>query len=229
MKSAEELQIEFESLNNQPQLSKTNELKYKSNFQQSIYGTFVFDSEGKSIDIYQRTCDLINYNNQEFLHPNITSFLQNNHQFAQQKNNAISKIFHAGIALDEMIFEENPFAVHTLDEKEKQLKILIAEDDETSEIHLNILLDRFAREIIHAQNGSEAIALCRQHPDIDLILMDIKMPVINGYEATREIRKFNKRVLIIAQTAYNQEGDREKALEAGCNDYLPKPLKKNNY
>ena len=55
--------------------------------------------------------------------------------------------------------------------------------------------------------------------------MDIKMPDINGYDATREIRKFNKKVIIIAQTAYGLAGDREKALQAGCNDYIAKPIK----
>jgi len=108
---------------------------------------------------------------------------------------------------------------------DKQLKILIAEDDETSEMHLNIILDRFAREIILTRNGSEAVELCRQNPDIDLILMDIKMPGLDGHQAIREIRKFNKMVIIIAQTAYALSGDREKAIEAGCNDYIAKPVK----
>jgi len=56
--------------------------------------------------------------------------------------------------------------------------------------------------------------------------MDIKIPIINGYDATKEIRKFNKDLLIIAQTAYAMHGDREKALEAGCNDYIKKPINK---
>jgi hypothetical protein len=58
-------------------------------------------------------------------------------------------------------------------------------------------------------------------------MMDIKMPKMDGYEATREIRKFNKNVIIIAQTAYALAGDREKAIEAGCNDYISKPIKMN--
>ena len=65
---------------------------------------------------------------------------------------------------------------------------------------------------------------CRNNPDIDLVLMDIKMPIMNGCEATRQIRQFNKDVVIIAQTAYGLEGDRERAIESGCNDYISKPI-----
>ncbi len=71
--------------------------------------------------------------------------------------------------------------------------------------------------------------VCLNNPDIDLVLMDIKLPTIDGYEATRQIRKFNKDVIIIAQTAYALEGDREKAIAAGCNDYISKPIKRMNY
>lgn len=103
-------------------------------------------------------------------------------------------------------------------------KILIAEDDETSLYHLSYVLTNHAREIIHARNGKQAVELCKQHPDIDLILLDIKMPVLNGYDAARLIRDFNKKTAIIAQTAYALSGDREKALAAGCNDYISKPI-----
>ncbi len=112
---------------------------------------------------------------------------------------------------------------------DKQLKILIAEDDKTSEMHLSIVIRDMAREIIYATSGSETIELCRQNPDIDLILMDIKMPVMDGYKATQEIKKFNKKVIIIAQTAYALSGDREKALEAGCDDYISKPIKVDEF
>ena len=74
-----------------------------------------------------------------------------------------------------------------------------------------------------ARNGLEAVELCRKFSDIDLILMDIKMPEMDGYEATRQIRKFNKDVVIIAQTAFGLPGDRDKAIEAGCTDYIQKP------
>lgn len=66
----------------------------------------------------------------------------------------------------------------------------------------------------------------RNNPDIDLILMDIKMPDLNGHDATKQIRQFNEKVVIFAQTAFAQSGDKEKAIEAGCNDYIAKPVRK---
>ena len=108
----------------------------------------------------------------------------------------------------------------------KDLKILIAEDDETSEILITINVGKFSKEILKARNGFEAVEVCRNNPDTDLILMDIQLPVMNGHEATRQIRQFNKDVVIIAQTAFGLSGDREKAIEAGCNDYISKPINK---
>ncbi|MDP2722729.1 MAG: PAS domain S-box protein, partial [Bacteroidales bacterium] len=109
----------------------------------------------------------------------------------------------------------------------KGLNIVIAEDDENSILYLETILQSEAGKIIITQKGHEAVEACRNNPDIDLVLMDIQMPGMNGYEATREIRKFNKNVIIIAQTAYGLSGDREKTIEAGCNDYLPKPVNRN--
>jgi CheY-like chemotaxis protein len=108
----------------------------------------------------------------------------------------------------------------------KKLKILIAEDDPTSEMLISLMVNTFGREILKVQTGMAAIEACRQNHDIDLILMDIQMPEMGGYEATRQIREFNKSVVIIAQTAYGLSGDREKAIEAGCNDYIAKPIRK---
>jgi len=108
-----------------------------------------------------------------------------------------------------------------------KLKILIVEDDPTSEMLLAISVSAFAKETIAVETGNEAVEACRNNPDIDLVLMDIQLPDLNGYEATRQIRKFNTEVIIIAQTAFSLSGDREKALEAGCNDYISKPIKKD--
>jgi hypothetical protein len=104
------------------------------------------------------------------------------------------------------------------------LKILIAEDDEASQALIEINVMRFAREIIKVSNGYDAIEACRANVDIDLVLMDLKLPEINGYEATRQIRSFNTSVVIIAQTAYGLDGDKIKAIKAGCTDYISKPL-----
>jgi PAS domain S-box-containing protein len=106
----------------------------------------------------------------------------------------------------------------------KNLKILIAEDDEISELLISINVGRISNNVMKVRSGSEAIEFCRNNPDIDLVLMDIKMPLMDGYEATRQIRKFNKHVIIIAQTAYGLNGDREEAIDAGCNEYISKPV-----
>jgi PAS domain S-box-containing protein len=106
----------------------------------------------------------------------------------------------------------------------RKLKILIVEDDKTSEVLLIKLTENFTGEFLKAATGVEAVKACLKNPDIDLVLMDIVMPEMDGYEATRKIREFNKEVVIIAQTAYALEGDREKAIEAGCNDYISKPI-----
>jgi PAS domain S-box-containing protein len=106
----------------------------------------------------------------------------------------------------------------------KDLKILVVEDDEASKDLITTVLKKFGKEFLQAGTGLEAVEACRNNPGISLILMDIKMPIMNGYEATRQIRQFNKDVVIIAQTAYGLEGDRERAIESGCNDYISKPI-----
>jgi CheY-like chemotaxis protein/anti-sigma regulatory factor (Ser/Thr protein kinase) len=116
-----------------------------------------------------------------------------------------------------------PAAKH--DDVRKDLKILIAEDDDKSEMLIRITIKKFCREILTAATGTKTVELCRNHPDIDLILMDVKMPEMNGYEATKQIRKFNKDVVIVAQTAYALTGEREIIMQSGCNDYVAKPFK----
>ena len=109
----------------------------------------------------------------------------------------------------------------------KKLRILIAEDDAISAILISRYVGVFGNDILHAENGVEAVNVFRNHPDIDLVLMDIKMPQMDGYDAVRQIRQLDKKVIIIAQTAYALAGDREKALDAGCNDYVSKPMDRN--
>jgi len=109
-----------------------------------------------------------------------------------------------------------------------KIKILIAEDDEASIQYLTYALHSIKGEKLFAVNGVEAVKLFSENNDIDVILMDIKMPKMDGYEATRKIREINKNVIIIAQTAYALAGDQEKAKEAGCDDYITKPLNTQN-
>lgn len=109
-------------------------------------------------------------------------------------------------------------------ENKKKLNILIVEDDEISLRLLKSQLKSIVNKFYVAKSGIEAIKICKDNIDIDLILMDIRMPNMDGLEATKQIRKFNKDVIIIAQTAYALEGDREKSIKSGCNDYISKPI-----
>lgn len=102
--------------------------------------------------------------------------------------------------------------------------ILVVEDDEVSIAFLKLVLTSHGYEVIPADNGKKAVEIFQENPDIDLILMDIKMPVMNGIDATKAIKKINSSVPIIAQTAYALPGDKEKTIEAGCDDYLSKPI-----
>ncbi len=108
----------------------------------------------------------------------------------------------------------------------KNLKVLIAEDEETADLLLTVNLEPFTCKLLHASNGEEAVELAKANNDIDLILMDIRMPVLDGLQATEQIRTFNKDVVIIAQTAYGYSNDRKNALTAGCNAYISKPINK---
>lgn len=102
--------------------------------------------------------------------------------------------------------------------------LLVAEDDETSFIYIEAVLQTENFSVLRAENGEEAVKLCKENPHIDLVLMDLKMPVMNGYEATEKIREFNKNLPVVAQTAYALQGDKKKALAAGCDDYITKPI-----
>lgn len=104
--------------------------------------------------------------------------------------------------------------------------ILIAEDDESNLFYLEAILKEKLVSIISAINGKEAVDQCRQHPEISLVLMDIKMPVMDGLEATREIKLFRRDLPIIACTAFALSGDTKMLLDAGCDDYVSKPVNK---
>ena len=103
-------------------------------------------------------------------------------------------------------------------------KILVAEDEETNYLFIEAILEDTKVKIFWAKNGSDAVQIFTQHRDIDLILMDIKMPEMDGLTATRRIREKSVSVPIIAQTAYAMSEDKAKCINAGCNDYLTKPI-----
>jgi CheY-like chemotaxis protein len=102
--------------------------------------------------------------------------------------------------------------------------VLVAEDVEINYTLIQILLSQINIKSLWAVNGEEAVKLCKNHPEIRLVLMDIRMPVMDGYEATRLIKEYNKNIPIIAQTAYVSQEDQEKCREAGCDDFIPKPI-----
>ncbi len=106
----------------------------------------------------------------------------------------------------------------------KGLKIIVAEDDPTSFFYLKYILSEISANILHATTGHQAIKLAETHPDTDIILMDSRMPELNGMEAVKKIRQFNPDVYIIAQTAYAQDDYKDTTLIAGCNEYIEKPV-----
>jgi signal transduction histidine kinase len=107
--------------------------------------------------------------------------------------------------------------------------ILIAEDDDTNFFYLNALITReTAAKVLRAANGREAIEVYKENPGINLILMDMKMPEIDGFEATRQIKQLNPKVPVIAITAYAMSGDEDRIIAAGCDGYISKPINKRS-
>ncbi len=106
----------------------------------------------------------------------------------------------------------------------KSKNILVVEDDESSAFLLGTFLKETGASISFTTDGNEAVDFVRQHPETDLVLMDILLPNKDGFTATREIKSFARDVVIIAQTAYAFSMDHREALRAGCDAYLSKPL-----
>jgi len=104
--------------------------------------------------------------------------------------------------------------------------MLIAEDEESNYKFLEMLLSKKGINLLRAENGYEAIEICKGHKQIDLILMDIKMPEMNGLEATARIKQTRPEIPIIIQTAYAMQNDEKECMESGCDDYIAKPIKK---
>ncbi len=101
---------------------------------------------------------------------------------------------------------------------------MVAEDEELNFKLLNHFLTPLNITVIHAKNGLEAVEICKSGKKVDLIFMDLKMPVMNGFDATRQIKEFLPALPIIAQTAYSTEADKEKTFACGCSDFISKPF-----
>ncbi|MBN1253116.1 MAG: PAS domain S-box protein [Bacteroidales bacterium] len=138
--------------------------------------------------------------------------------------------FYFSIPIPEYFqIQENVVEKFTYEENDKIIgnkTILIAEDEEDNFLYLNELLENSNTTIIHVSDGKEAVERFK-NDHIDLVLMDIKMPVMDGYEATKIIKKINPKIPIIAQTALALVGDSSKAIQAGCDDYITKPIDEN--
>ncbi|MFC2102407.1 response regulator, partial [Bacteroidota bacterium] len=104
--------------------------------------------------------------------------------------------------------------------------VLVVEDEMANFEYLDVVLRRLNVRTLHAQTAEEAMELFANHPEINLVLMDVKLPDKNGYDVTREMISVRSDLPIVAQTAYALSDEREKALQAGCIDYIAKPIKK---
>ncbi len=109
----------------------------------------------------------------------------------------------------------------------KEVTIIVAEDEEFNMFYINELFANTNYKLIEANNGEEVIELAKKHKETDLIIMDIKMPKLNGIEAMKQIKAFNPEVPIIALTAFAMESDRREALESGFDSFLTKPIDKD--
>src|SRR5690606_39270720 len=111
--------------------------------------------------------------------------------------------------------------------KTDERTILIVEDGETSFLLLQVYLSQKNYKILYASNGKMAVDIFRQNKNIDLILMDLKMPRLDGNQRGGEIRELDEKTPILAPTAYALSGDSEKAINAGCPGYITNPIKKD--
>lgn len=110
--------------------------------------------------------------------------------------------------------------------EEDEYTILIVEDEEVNYLYLDTLLEnaKLNLKTLHAKHGQEAVEICKENAEIDFVLMDMKMPVMNGFEATKLIKKIRPDLPIVAQTAYSTTEEKAQALTAGCDDFISKPI-----
>lgn len=110
--------------------------------------------------------------------------------------------------------------------KSAEIVILVAEDEEYNLLYMNELFSKTQYKLVEANNGKEAVEIVRENPLINLVLMDIKMPIMNGYDAMKEIKAMRADLPVIALSAFAMESDKETALASGFNSYLSKPIDK---
>jgi CheY-like chemotaxis protein len=119
---------------------------------------------------------------------------------------------------------EKKISIPLVSEEFSQKSILIVEDDEINALLLKEIVKQHFIAYDHVSNGEQALAFLKVNPTVDIVLLDMNMPIMNGYEAARAIKQAFPSITIIAQTANAVLGDREKALEAGCDEYIAKPI-----
>ncbi len=103
--------------------------------------------------------------------------------------------------------------------------VLIVEDNETSNIYFEAALRKTKASLLWAKNGLEGVEMAKSHPDLDLILMDINMPKMDGIEATRIIKSIYPQMIIVVQTAFILSGEERMCQEAGCDEFITKPIR----
>ncbi len=163
------------------------------------------------------------------LHLKLTQLLKGEIRVESELN--IGTAFYVTFPLIKVVSPEIIHVKKTRDESLDFLSgkvILIAEDVDYNFRYLEMLLGRNQDvKLIWAKNGLEAVDLCKKNPEINLVLMDIQLPEMNGLEATRLIKSYNKNIPVIVQTAYASPADLQASFDAGCEDCVIKPINKN--
>lgn len=131
----------------------------------------------------------------------------------------------------EVVEDKNVVNPESEQDKKETFTILVAEDEEVNYLYIETVLSSVKEvnlKLLHAKNGEEAVEFCMNDGTITLVLMDIKMPIMSGYEATRKIKDVFPNLPVVAQTAYSTEADRKMALRNGCDDFISKPIRKED-
>ncbi|MBN2639394.1 MAG: response regulator [Bacteroidales bacterium] len=146
-------------------------------------------------------------------------------EFKSKKGEGSRFILHIPIGEEGKVYDDSESESDKVESKESV--ILVVDDDDFNYSYLEILLTTDSVNVIRANNGLEALSICKDTPDIDIILMDLKMPVMDGFQAAKLIKEIKNDIPIIAVTAYSNSEESEEAREAGCDDFISKPLKRD--